>query len=492
MIDYPPDNYTLDILHWLRDEIYSSADGQRRGLVDHPFTDRDEAVWLAGSGGFIGLWSTGYGNNLPPAERLQACREELYRRIYRVVNPPSASVGQRPIVGQLGCDGRGFYDTSGRRVVVSCHAGDLIGQGLIRGLDHVLPALDQMASAGYQIVRSWFNVDAAPDNRFWGNKPAPRWSLLDNPALFMEILQAAKDRGLRWHLASGGLDGMGNGRENQMFDLVTEAMRQLGPDTIAHLEACNEIQDTGDRDDLDPAELTRLIDRVRVHFPNVLYSLTAYTGTEDREIHRRYTADFQKFVLEHSYRAGRAHDKIRHLMSGVYEDLPTLPRPNKWYGEPFGVTRTDGPFGQLVSVQDNSHELLDPNTMQLAAAIASMRGLWTFFCDPGIILFDEPFPTVPGFLETPALVNRLPQDLATYRTMGHGGDRAGSPRIHSAVDDWRPDYVIHDDGCYLEVTYGPPEQREEFLRRTQTCRPTRDVERLATGPWGWIETGRLA
>ncbi|HYB96203.1 MAG TPA: hypothetical protein VEC39_14625, partial [Vicinamibacterales bacterium] len=152
-IDRPPDDFIVDVLNWLQFEIYP-------GLLQEPWTARAEAVWVAGVRGFVGLWEEGYGNTLPPRERLEACRHELYRRIYAVkfptppptppvvVPPISGPVGHRRIVGQLRRRGQAFVDDQGVILPMFCHFMEAFS-AFVRRPDAVRAELDDILATGY-------------------------------------------------------------------------------------------------------------------------------------------------------------------------------------------------------------------------------------------------------------------------------------------------------------------------------------------------------
>ena len=463
MAGYPDENswwntFRADVL-----ALYSEA-----GRTFPPDFDWDVFKWWSRTG----FSCAGMDAEAAKRKHLLECREALGLPMPEPTHP-------NPLVGGLRYGDRCYADANGPVLPVLCHAGDLIGQGLVFGLHHVTPALDMIAAAGYHGLRSWINVDAEPGNPFWGNKPAPRWNLLDNPTLFVDIVRAGAERGLVWHLASGGLKGLSNDRENQMFDFLGDAISQVGAEHFALIETCNEVRDTGDSDDIEPSELERLVQRVRAKHPQLLYSLSAYTGTEDREILTRYTPSWAQHYYLHGYRGGHAWDKIRHIFSNGYEGTPV--RRLGWQGEPFGV-------GRLVSAQDNGHEL-DAGAMAMAGAMAAVaRQAWTFMSGPGVILYDQPMDQMPGFREVPALVAQLPRDLMQFSTLGHGGESKRGTRIHVAAGDVRADYAIHSDGRYVEIVYGPTDQSHSLQKE----RETRDVRRLLECQWGRVETGYLA
>lgn len=392
-----------------------------------------------------------------------------------------------PLDGQVRLVNGSFGDNRGPRAIGSFHAGDWLGQGMVYGPSHIISEVDVLADAGVHVARSWFQLKTIPGRSpFWDSKPAPRWNPADDPQRFAECCNVFTSRGIKLHVAGGGIKDMSDGEETAAFSVLRDTIDQIGPEHFALVEACNEIRDTGDEDDIEPSELTRLVNIVRSRFPNILYALSAYTGTEDRPTLRRYTPDWMGFYLQHDYRGGRAHDKIRHLFSGAYEGV--VVRRNCWHGEPFGV------LGQsrLVSAQDNGHEL-DAHVMALSAAMSAMtRGAWTYMSGPGVIHSVEPVTDLPGFRETWRILRDLPQDVGSFNVLGHSGPNKRGQRIHAVRDDApdvRADYAIeHDGGRYVEIIYGPPEQRKDLPQE----RATRDDVVLEEGPWGRVTSGRLA
>lgn len=383
-----------------------------------------------------------------------------------------------PLQGQVREVDGAFGDATGPRNVCALHLGDLIGQGLTFGLDHILPALDFAAASGYHVVRSWWQLHTVSPT-WWDNKPAPRWDPRANPQLFAAILLAGAQRGLKWHLAAGALKDLGQHDKDSLFDCLADAVGQVGPEAFALIEGANESRDTTDET---PASLERLVQRIRSRHPGILYSLTAYTGHEDREIDKEWTPSWQGFVMRHCYRGGHFHDKVRHIFSGAYEGVPV--RRKHWRGEPFGT-------GPGVSAQDNGHELT-AETMPMAGAMAAMtRCAWTFMSTPGVIYNRERLEDQPGIRETPVLLRAMPQDVGTFRTLGHSGPSKQGVRIHavrSDAPDVRADYAIADSGRYVELIYGPPEQRKDLPQE----RVTWDRVVLHDCSWGRVETGRLS
>jgi hypothetical protein len=388
-----------------------------------------------------------------------------------------------PLVGQLRVERGAYVDDSGTRLPVFLHLGDLIGHGLVRGVDAILPALDFAAAHGYHGIRSWFQLKITTGT--WLPGPTTHgWDPRDDRGRFLEILHAAASRGLKWHLAGGGIKGLSDRDEDELFDLVGDAVGQVGPEAFAVIEACNEVRDTGDGDDRDPRELERLIQRVRGRYPQVLYGLSAFTGHEDRDVLRAWTPDWMPFYLVHGSRDGRIHDKVRHIFSLGYDGEGATVRRLGWQGEPWGP-------GRVVSTTSHHHEI-DAHAMCLGAAMAAVaRQAWCVMSGPGVVYGDEPLEAMPGLAEVPVVVRSLPQDLMRFRILGHSGPNQRGKRIHAVREDARDvreDYAIDDSGRFVAVRCGPPDQRHDLPRE----RTVWDEVIYHQGPRGSVIGGRLS
>jgi hypothetical protein len=388
-----------------------------------------------------------------------------------------------PLVGQLRVERGAYVDDRGPRLPVFLHLGDLIGHGLVRGVDAILPALDFAAAHGYHGIRSWFQLKITTGT--WLPGPTTHgWDPRDDRGRFLEILRAAAARGLKWHLAGGGIKGLSDRDEDELFDLVGDAVGQVGPDAFALIEACNEVRDTGDGDDRDPRELERLIQRVRGRYPQPLYGLSAFTGHEDRDVLRAWTPEWMPFYLVHGSRDGRIHDKVRHIFSLGYDGEGATVRRLGWQGEPWGP-------GRVVSTTSHHHEI-DAHAMCLGAAMAAVaRQAWCVMSGPGVVYGDEPLEAMPGLAEVPSLIRQLPQDVMRFRTLGHSGPNKRGQRIHAVREDARDvreDYAIDDSGRFVAVRCGPPDQRHDLQRE----RTVWDEVIYHQGPRGVVLGGRLS
>lgn len=387
-----------------------------------------------------------------------------------------------PLVGQLRIEGGAYVDDTGPRLPVFLHLGDLIGHGLVRGVDAILPALDQAAAWGYHGIRSWWQLHLTTGK--WLRGPTEDgWTPLNDRQRFREILAAAAERGLAWHLAAGGTKGLSEDREKEHFACLSDAIADVGPSHFALIEGSNEARDTFR--DPTPAAVAKAIQPIRERFPGILYALSAYTGHEDRVLLDKWTPHWMQHYQVHGYRDGRAHDKIRHIFSLGYDGEGTPTRRLGWQGEPWGP-------GRIVSAQANHHEI-DANVMILGACMAAMaRQAWVVMSGPGVVYTDEPLEAMPGIPDVPSVVRRLPQDVMRWPIFSHSGPNKRGQRIHAVRDDARDvreDYAINPSTSqFMAVRYGPPEQRHDFARE----RVFWDLDVIHEGRWGRVLTGRLS
>jgi hypothetical protein len=165
-MDYPPDDFTLAVKTWLKDEIYP-------GLLQEPWTDRADAVWVSGSGGWLGLWTGGFGSGLAPHARMELIKHELYRRIKSVkFRNPTTAVNR--ISGQLKVDNLGFADDNGPLSPLLCHFGEAFS-AYIRRPDDVRQELDRIQQAGYHGIRFWDVLGYYNQNRPGDPNPWKAW-----------------------------------------------------------------------------------------------------------------------------------------------------------------------------------------------------------------------------------------------------------------------------------------------------------------------------
>jgi hypothetical protein len=254
------------------------------------------------------------------------------------------------------------------------------------------------------------------------------------------------------------LSGFANWEENALFDNLADVIGRVPKKAIAMIEVLNEARDTGDEDERDPKELERLVNRIRSRFPDYIYSLTAYTGTEERDVLEKFTPSWMPFFLVHGYRGGLTHDKIRHIFSLTYEE-PT--RLWGWQGEPTGP----GPY---VSVTENQDDL-DSHALSFMALMSLAMGqVWCYMSSPGVI-YDRSFKDMAGFDVVPKTVKTiLPSDITSWLDRFHGGDSFANKRIFAvpAKDETRADHIIAPDGRFAIFLYGP---RWRECRQVKSC-----------------------
>jgi hypothetical protein len=392
---------------------------------------------------------------------------------------PVAGTHPDPLVGELrySADRKSFADDTGPRNLCGVHLGDIFGQAIRFGVGHVIPYLDLASAAGYHYFRGWINV---PPHPWWADKPVPHWDIRENSSAVRQVVTAAMERGMKVHFASGGLAGMNDPNEDEMFHELGDLIDDIGPECVALVEACNEVFGTGDSDDKEPGELEQLVNLIRMRFPNLLYSLSAAAGAdEERDVITRFTPRWAHHYYYHTLREGRLHDKIRHAFGMGYSGEHPAVRRLGWSGEPWGN-------GRMVSVTGNKHELTATGAPLGAAMGWVARQAWTVMGGSSVILGDDPIDS-PGFYETPELCRKLPRDLATFDVLNHSG-RTNSPRIWVARGDCRSDYAIHNDGRFVAINYGPPEQNPHMMGQE---RHVREAEVVHTTDFGRVIVGRL-
>jgi hypothetical protein len=425
------------------------------------------------------LCAEGGGGGAVVANREAAGEWEVWTPSEPIGSGDVAPVGHPdPLVGQLRVEGGAYVDDTGPRLPVFLHLGDIIGHGLVRGLDAILPALDFAQQHGYHGIRSWFQLKITTGK--WLRGPTEDgWDPRRDRGLFVAILKAAAERGLTWHIAGGGTRGMSEADERDVFGCLSDAIAEVGPQAFALVEGVNEARDTAR--DATPAAIAKVLKPLRDRHPQPLYGLSAYTGHEDRAVLGQWTPSWMPFFLVHGDRGGRAHDKIRHIFSLMAEGEPV--RRLGWQGEPWGP-------GRIVSAM-SGHSEIDTNVMILGACMAAMaRQAWVVMSGPGVVYGDEPLEEMPGLAEVPAAVRRLPQDLMRFRTLSHSHPSKAA-RIHTVREDApdvREDYAIDDSGRFVAVRYGPPNQRHDFHRE----RVIWDLDVIHEGPRGRVFTGRLS
>jgi hypothetical protein len=470
-IDRPPDDLILDILNWLQFEIYP-------GLLQEPWTARAEAVWVAGVRGFVGMWEEGYARELVGRERLEACRQELYRRISAVKfrpepqptpeRPPIAGpIGHRRVVGQLRRSGQVFLDDAGPVLPVLCHFGEAFS-AYVRRPDAVRAELDDILATGYHGIRFWDVLGYYDQNR---PGEANRWSawagrevtpvaftafsgrrIEPTPQYYEQLeafLRECRDRGLVVQHSRGDLNAWTWDAIQAHASRVGSIQRQVGLDTIAVNEACNEAWQNGVPE---PAKLRTIIDRIGNQ--QVLDGSSAADdqyGGELPESVRRFTTDIGMGVhIVHGHRGGSSINRIGHIHALGYETLPQAGVPG-WQGEPAGP-------GDGVSVGREEHA----EALCLMAAVAlCTRQAWVYMSGHGVF-WNGPLSSMTAYREVARVPALLPPDIMTWPRIIHGGETfrnrgrvlVAHPGGNAPGDFYRADHVLHADGRqFVAIVY---------------------------------------
>lgn len=472
-VDLPPDNYTLDILNWLQGEIYP-------GLLQEPWTARAEAVWVAGDRGFVGLWAKErFKVELPPHERLEACRHELYRRIHAVKFPPGGGPlppppptlptpsASRRIVGQLRRQGQAFVDDHGCILPMFWHFGEAFS-AYVRRPAEVRAELDDIAGTGYQGIRFWDVLGYYDQNRpgedtwsawagkdvtpvaftaFSGRRIETTPQYYDQLAAF---LRDCRSRGLAVHHSRGDLNAWTWDQIQQHAALVGDIQRSVGVTTIAINEACNESWQNGVPE---PAKLKTILDRINTR--SVLSGSSAaddgYGGELPESVERFTKAIGMDVHIVHGHRGGESINRIGHIHALGYETLPHAGVPG-WQGEPAGP-------GDGVSVGREEH----PEALCLMGAMALCTRQGYVGMSGYGVFWKGRMAAMTAYRELARVPALLPPDIMTWPRIIHGGESfSGRGRVLVAHPGsgpgpfYRADHILHDDGRFVCLIYGGP------------------------------------
>lgn len=356
---------------------------------------------------------------------------------------PAGAAAADPLVGVLRADyDRGTWDDTGERLVVACHAGDLLSRAT-RNPEVVRGHLDAIAAAGYHGVRTW-TVLYGP---YWSARtgevaPGLTREYWSHVASFAAELRA---RGLRWLVSQGDLMRWApstDGRRAFMRELARTLEAAGSLQLVMGVDAGNETAWNGE------ADARRLADALDA-FLDVLHvpmrTLTSPAGEERAN-------DYLQPGLLRDIHSSRSHwpTPARRVFNIGYEQKPEV-----------YTIQSEGPGpGRHVSVMAERDVFLEPETMGvLAACHAIGKALYVYMSSPGVIS-DEPFDTYPAFRLVPRLFARLPRDVQRWRTFHGGEGRSFSPdRVLAVPDDdrldVRCDHAARGDQRVC-VVYGPP------------------------------------
>ena len=366
-----------------------------------------------------------------------------------------------------------WADRRGAIIPRGCH----FGEGLSHFLRHPVEsevAHREIKTAGFDFVRFWFSLNLAlrPDS-FWAGRDLglhqPEYE--EAARAYLTMLRRVR---LRAQASGGDLKGVADAYENELYDTWARILGDAGHrETVILFEGLNEARDTGDPDDSTPAEIERLVNRVRRSNSMSLCALSAYSGTEDIAVLRAWTPAWMRFLLVHDYRGDHLTDKIRHAWTIGYEQGLI------WHGEPAGV-------GPWVSSTDNKHELEAPGAMEVyVLAMAMSRGVPMYFSSPGVI-FDRPFSSMPGFSTVCPALDLLPRDVGSWDQLFHGGTSNRGRRIFSVVPGSRAEHIIDSKtGRFAVLHHGDGQSwrqnQQERPAQIELDRTFGDAGRLTTG-----------
>lgn len=447
-MDYPPDDLTLSVKEWLKNEIYP-------GLLQEPWTDRADAVWVSGSGGWIGLWASGLGSHLPPLERMEFIKHELFRRIERVkFRPP---VTPALISGQLRVEGLGFRDDNGPVKPLLCHFGEAFS-AFVRRPEAVLKELDLIRSAGYHGIRFWDVLGFYDQNRPGDPNPWTAWAgrevtpigfrqfsgawVEPTPLYYerlAEFLGELAQRGLVAHHSRGDLNTWPWDQILMHCRRVGEIQRSVGASTIALNESLNEAFQNGVPEEGRLKEMGLALGDHAIR--GTSSGDDGYGGETPDELNRLKW----DVAIIHGFRGGDTHNRIGHIHAVGYETLPHSGVPG-WQGEPAGP-------GSGVSV---GREESEEGLILMAGMAHLTHQAWVFMSGYGVF-WDGSIGNMKGFWAVPKILDLLPPDIMQWPEIIHGGERWRGKRIFVAPPDGslRCDFALKGEE-FVGMIYGRP------------------------------------
>jgi hypothetical protein len=224
----PPDDFVLDVITWLRNEVYP-------GLVGQPFDDRACAVWVAGARGYVAIWDGSHESD--PRVRHTNAKHELFRRIEAVVHPPPPPPPGliRPIMGSLRVQNGGWADDSGPRRIYGVSYFPAIRvahddpDDLRRQLDRCVGRAQMVRMFWHLATDYWVGAgrDVSPAKYPWFADA------------FRLVASECRLRDLCIHLTAGDLQLLSDHR--RWFRWMADLVRSLGqPTRVALTEMVNE------------------------------------------------------------------------------------------------------------------------------------------------------------------------------------------------------------------------------------------------------------
>lgn len=347
----------------------------------------------------------------------------------------------------------GVCDDTGSRLVVICHAGDLMARYYYDPTS-ACTRLDEIAAAGYHGVRAWTVLRGS----YWEG-----WGMVITPDMdgYWDCVCRFADelmrRHLRWLVSQGDLCAWTgqDGRKNFMRSLA-EHLRDMGGTEalVFGVDAGNETAWNGESE---ASALREVVDAFTDVLPVPFWSLTSW----DEEHPNDYVSGDSIRDL-HTTR-GPWPQPARRVFNVGYETQPHL---FTMYSEPAGLGcqeyAGDNRVGHHVSATAVPSEWNDGDPEQYvtyAACHAIAKGCFVAFFSPGVIS-DESFNNYQAFLLIPKFYAMLPKDLGSWWTFHGGEGRSFSVDRILAVPsddglDVRCDHAAGSGGQRICVAYGP-------------------------------------
>lgn len=381
------------------------------------------------------FWFTRYGFDCGKMPEPQAADRHLaeLRDALGLVPPPSVvPVCQRPLVGPLRVEHKLFKDDTGYRRVLFCSWFPAL-RILRDNPQEFERQLNAIVAAGYQGIRVFLAVGGWSD--YWdGREVAPisftKWFYTGNlqrtdrtgarieawpdyDDLLRTLLRACRDRKLRLHVTCGDMQIICPSA-SQEVDLhrrfATICQQEGGSDVIALAEVTNEYPINRYGGDL-PDSIQQMGQVIRVWrecCPGVLTAQGAPLSEEPDKLEAAST--YGDVCVSHTTR-----DPFSMCMKRTY-GLIHWEGNYRGFSRPFWQGEPAGPGADSFARQD------DPANLTALYALHALTGQASNRFQGAAVRSRQPLDSEWGFTELPALLAKLPEDVATW---AHGSDGRG-------------------------------------------------------------------
>lgn len=382
------------------------------------------------------VWFTRYGFSCSTMPEPQAANKHI-AELHNALNPqPQPEPGQpttRPLIGPLRIQDKMFRDDTGWRRVLFCSWFPAL-RILRDDPQQFTRQIDAIAAAGYQGIRVflavggwtpyWDGREVAPIKfqkaTFDGNHLRPNFNgpwieaWPDYDDLLRTLLRACRVRKMRLHVTTGDMqiiDRDGSRELDLHRRLARICAEEGGTDVIALAEVTNEfpLNRYGGESPQSIEQMGRVINIWKNAIPQVLTAQGAIPQNEEPEALTK-ASTYGDVCVSHTTRDPFSQCLKRTFGLVYWEgNYRGFPKPFK-QGEPAG------PGQDSYARQD------DPANLTALYAMHALTGQDSNWFQGAAVRYQASLDSEWGFKEMPALLNVLPEDIATWdrETASHG------------------------------------------------------------------------